>query len=692
MAEEKAALRVTELDFLEIKENLKTFLRSQEQFADFDFDGAGMNVLLDILAYNTHYMAFYQNMIANEMFIDSAQLRPSVISHAKLMNYVPSGQKGATAIINIQAAPSLSEDNDRTTITLDKYTKLMGSDIDGVNYPFVTIRSNTVSKTNGSFSFSNVHIKQGEVVTLQYEMTSGNEARRFEIPSANVDSDTIVVYVQESSTNTDVKLYSVHEDITELTANTLAYFLEENENGFYSFYFGDDVIGKKPKNGSIIICTYLDNVGILSNNINNFVFVESVGGEYSDNVTVSVVSSSRGASSKETIENIRFRAPYAHTAQNRAVTSIDYESLLIKDYNYIDAVSVWGGEDNDPPVYGKVYMSIKTKGNYALTNLEKEIIKNDLIEKRNVLSIIPEIVDPDYTYILLRGKVYYDSRLTSLDADELLATVRTAVEDYIDDELNTFESVFRKSKLVGYIENSEKSITGSDIDVYLQKRADISVNTLQNYTLNYLTTIAKGDMVDKIYTRPQVTVYDNENISRNVYFEEIPESSTGISSIDIVNPGINYTTAPTVTITGDGIGASATAVIVNGRIDRIDVDAPGANYTRATVSITGGGGSEGTAVVKLENNEGTLRSYYFRTNGEKVIVNNNAGTIDYNAGKITIRELYAIDVVENDFYDNDVLTINVPTHEDNIFPKRNRILTLDINDTLSIQLEMVAEK
>ena len=692
MAEEKAALRVTELDFLEIKENLKTFLRSQEQFADFDFDGAGMNVLLDILAYNTHYMAFYQNMVANEMFIDSAQLRPSVISHAKLMNYVPSGQKGSTAIINIQATPSLTEDNDRTTITLDKYTRLMGSDIDGVNYPFVTIRSNTVSKTNGSFSFSNVHIKQGEVVTLQYEMTSGNEARRFEIPSANVDSDTIVVYVQESATNTDVKLYSVHEDITELTANTLAYFLEENENGFYSFYFGDDVIGKKPKNGNIIICTYLDNVGILSNSINNFVFVESVGGEYSDNVSISVVSSSRGASSKESIENIRFRAPYAYTAQNRAVTSIDYESLLLKDYNFIEAISVWGGEDNDPPVYGKVYMSIKTSGNYALTNLEKETIKNELIENRNVLSIIPEIVDPDYTYILLRGKVYYDSRLTALDADELLANVRAAIEDYIDDELNTFESVFRKSKLMTYIENSEKSITGTDIDVYLQKRVDILVNTLQNYTLNYLTPIAKGDLVDKIYTRPQVTVYDNENISRDVYFEEIPESSTGISTIDIVNPGLNYTTAPTVTITGDGIGATATAVIVNGRIDRIDIDTPGSNYTRATVSITGGGGSEGTAVAKLENNEGTLRSYYFKTNGEKVIVNNNAGTIDYSAGKITIRELYALDVIENDFYDDDVLTVNVPTHEDNIFPKRNRILTLDVNDALGIQLEMVAEK
>jgi hypothetical protein len=608
------------------------------------------------------------------------------------MNYVPSGQKGSTAIINIQATPSLTEDNDRTTITLDKYTRLMGSDIDGVNYPFVTIRSNTVSKTNGSFSFSNVHIKQGEVVTLQYEMTSGNEARRFEIPSANVDSDTIVVYVQESATNTDVKLYSVHEDITELTANTLAYFLEENENGFYSFYFGDDVIGKKPKNGSIIICTYLDNVGILSNSINNFVFVESVGGEYSDNVSISVVSSSRGASSKESIENIRFRAPYAYTAQNRAVTSIDYESLLLKDYNYIEAISVWGGEDNDPPVYGKVYMSIKTSGNYALTNLEKETIKNELIENRNVLSIIPEIVDPDYTYILLRGRVYYDSRLTALDADELLANVRAAIEDYIDDELNTFESVFRKSKLMTYIENSEKSITGTDIDVYLQKRVDISVNTLQNYTLNYLTPIAKGDLVDKIYTRPQVTVYDNENISRDVYFEEIPESSTGISTIDIVNPGLNYTTAPTVTITGDGIGATATAVIVNGRIDRIDIDTPGSNYTRATVSITGGGGSEGTAVAKLENNEGTLRSYYFKTNGEKVIVNNNAGTIDYSAGKITIRELYALDVIENDFYDDDVLTVNVPTHEDNIFPKRNRILTLDVNDALGIQLEMIAEK
>ena len=252
MAEEKAALRVSELDFASIKENLKTYLRSQTEFQDYDFEGSGMSVLLDILAYNTHYMAYYLNTTANEMFLDSAQLRSSILSHAKLMNYVPGSPQGALSKINVTVTPSNSEDQASTTLTLNKYTRLLGTDKDGVNYPFVTLYSNTAIKSSGAFNFANVVIKQGEVNSIQYQMTPSNTARRFAIPSSNVDTTTVVVNVQESSSNTDISTYTLADDITEITANSKVYFLEENENSEYTFYFGDDVIGKKPRNGNIL--------------------------------------------------------------------------------------------------------------------------------------------------------------------------------------------------------------------------------------------------------------------------------------------------------------------------------------------------------------------------------------------------------------------------------------------------------
>ena len=225
MSQEKSALRVTELDFLSIRENLKTYLRSQNEFQDFDFDGSGMSVLLDLLAYNTHMMAYYLNMTGNEMFLDTAQIRSSVLSHAKNINYVPGSKQGALSKVNINITPSVTEDQIVSSVVLDKYTRLLGRNKDGINYPFVTLYSNTSSKSGGSFAFSNVFIKQGEVVTLQYPMTSENESRRFEIPSANVDLGTVVITVQESSSNTDTFVYTQAEDITELTANSKVYFI-----------------------------------------------------------------------------------------------------------------------------------------------------------------------------------------------------------------------------------------------------------------------------------------------------------------------------------------------------------------------------------------------------------------------------------------------------------------------------------
>lgn len=693
MAEEKTALRIAELDHLSIKENLKNYLRSQEEFQDYDFDGSGLNILLDILAYNTHYMGFYLNAVANEMFIDTAQLRESIISHAKTMNYVPGSKQGAMSRININVTPSPSENQNVSSITLEKYTRLLGRDIDGVNYPFVTLYSNTSTKDSGSFLFSNVYVKQGEVVTLQYLMEPTNSSRIFEIPSSNVDTTTLTITVQESATNTDIYQYTLADDITTVNANSRVYFIEENQNGFYNFYFGDNVIGKKPANNNIIICTYLDNVGSLSNNITAFTFVQPVAGIFSDNVRVTSAVSSYGGVPKESVEEVRFRAPYFYTTQNRAVTEQDYATLLLKDYNYVQDVNVWGGEDHDPVTYGKVFMSIKTRGNFRLTNFEKERIKNDLIQKRNVLTVTPEIVDPEYTFVMISGSIYYNPTLTGRTSNEILELVKAAIYDYNDNELRGFNYALRKFKLQEYINNAEKSITGSDIQILLQKRLTVDTVQTKTYEIKFNTQLRKSSFgTDRISSYPTIAVFDSGGVSRNAYIEEVVENrTTGIHSIRVVSSGQNYTSAPTVTISGDGSGARAVASILGGRVEKIMITNPGTNYTTAVVSLSGGEGFGATAVADLDADRGTLRSLYYKPDGEEVFVNESFGDVLFDEGKIMINSLRATSVESNAFYEENILTIVAPAKNEIIRPVRNGIITFDENDPRAIQLTVVAE-
>lgn len=683
------SLRVSELDFNEIRTNLKNFLRSQSEFQDFDFDGSGMSVLLDLLAYNTHYMGYYLNMVGNEMFMDTAQLRSSILSHAKITNYVPESRKGAETLVTVTINPV--EDTSATTATIDKYQRFLGSDIDGFNYQFVATNSNTAAKVNGTFTFANVNIKQGQVQTLQYLVEPSNTKRRFKIPSSNVDTSTLIVTVQESTTNTDTVVYNIVSDITTLKGNTYAYFVEEDVDQKYTVYFGDDIIGKKPKDGSVVILTYLDSAGPVANNISDFRPVGKINGKYSNFVTVTANQPSYGGKERENIEQIRFRAPYNYVTQNRAVTRLDYETLITKDYTNIDAVSVWGGDEIDPPIYGKVFLSLKTKSNYELTNLEKERIKKDLIASRNIMTVIPEIVDPDYEYVLIRGKVTYNPSLTSLKSSELINYVKAAIEDYTENELNRFTSTFRKSKLQQYIESAEKSITGSDIQIYLQKRQLFEMNTSTNYVIQFNTPLKKGDYLTKLYSYPEFTVRDGEGIVRSVFIEEVPDSFTGIDKIVVVDPGANYTSTPTVLITGDGVGANAVATIVNGKLESVEVIDKGSIYTRAIVTITGGGGSSAVAQAVLGANLGTLRTYYFKDTGEKIIVNANFGSVNYDTGEVKLNSVLPITVVQNTNYESEVMTINIPAGTEIIPPLRNRVMTLDINDGLAIQIEMVPE-
>ena len=682
-------LTVTDLDFDSIKNNLKIFLRSQTRFQDFDFEGSGMSVLLDLLAYNTHYNAYYLNMIANEMFLDTSKLRQSTVSHAKLINYVPESSHGAETKLNIRVTPSVNEDQGVSTLTLDKYTKVFGGSLDGVNYPFVVSDSYTVDKDANSFLFSNVTIKQGEVVTRQFLMDSTNTKRRFEIPSASVDLNTVIVTVQESSSNTDTFVYNIAEDLTEITRDSKVYFIEENEDGNYRVYFGDDVIGKKPTNGNIINITYIDSVGSIANKINVFTVSANVG-SFNDNVSVSSTGATYSGTEKETIEQVKYHAPYFYTAQNRAVTIYDYETLITKDYPNIDSVAVWGGEDNVPVVYGKVFLSLKTKENFFLSNLEKENIKNSLIENRNVLTVLPEIVDPSYTYIFVRGSVYYDPTLTQYTSAQIRSFVVASIEDYKIDYLGKFRSGFQKSVIQQYIQDSEKSITGSDIKVILQKRIPITLSQTKSYTIDYGIPIKKGDFNSSVSSYPSLGIVDTNFVTRQVFFEEVPSISSGIERIDIVNGGVNYSTVPIVTIVGDGTGAKGIAKLYGGRVASIEMTSKGSNYTRATVSISGDTGSGVVIDPILQSRVGTLRTYYLNESGEKVFVNNDAGTVDYDNGIIVLKSLLPVSVASNGYYETNVLTINTFVDKEIITSIRNKIIDIDVDNPLSYQIEIVS--
>lgn len=692
MATSNNALRVADLDFTSIRNNLKDFLRNQSTFQDYDFEGSGMSVLLDVLAYNTYYNSFYLNMAANESFLDTAQIRNNILSHAKLVNYVPMSKRGSTAVINVVVTPGPSEDQSASYITLDKYTNFLGADKEMINYPFVAINSNTAYKVNGSFTFSNVIIRQGEVVTRQFLVEANNVTRRFQIPSSNVDTSTLSVTVIESSSNNYTTEYSLAGDFIDLRSNSTVYFLEEDHDLNYTIYFGDGVIGQRPANGNIVQVTYLDTVGTKSNNIVRFAPTDGDGiSGYKKNVRITLVEASSGGAEKETNDQIRFRAGHYYTSQNRAVTKSDYEALITKDFPNVEAVSVWGGEENDPPLYGKVFMSLKTKGYYILTNQEKETIRNKLITSRNVLTVDPEIIDPEYVFVLIRGNIKYNPSLTRKTENQITNSIKESIFNYATRELYTFKSTFKLSKMQTYIEGSDPSISSSDVDIYLQRRVKLEVNGINTYNINFNTPLRKGDYGFKFYTFPAVTVLDSGGIRRDVFFEETPESYTGIDSIDIINPGINYTSKPTITITGDGTGATAEAIIVNGRFVAINITNAGLNYTRAFVTISDSQGSGAVLAVKLRSSKSILRTYYYRSNGEKVFVNENAGTINYLTGRITLDALNPLEVIRNDFYDRNVLTLNVVPEQTVIEPSRNRLLAIDTNNIQAIQFNVTPE-
>lgn len=683
MANTDQKLVVSELDFAQIKNNLKNFLRDQSEFSDFDFEAAGINVLLDVLAYNTHYMAYYNNMIANEMFLDTALLRDSVVSHAKMLGYTPVSSIAPRATVNLQ----ITRPGGDTTpsLTLPKFTRLQSTPLNGVSYTFVNTEAKTVDfdPTCNRFCFDNLLIYQGQPLsyTFAYDATN-NETQSFELPDAGIDTSTIEVLVQESSTSLKTEKYLLATDVTNVTSSNSVYFIDETRNGKYKIYFGDGIIGKSLINGNIVIINYLRTDGAAANKSNAFSLIDSVGGF--TNSIVYPIKAASGGTGQESVTKIRYSAPKAYVSSNRGVTKEDLIALINKNYPYFESVNVWGGEENDPPIYGKVFIAAKPTLGFEVTEAEKLEVINDVIKPISVVTVIPEFVNVDYNYLNIFAEVFYDKTKTTKSSDAVQSTVRTAIINYKNSELDNFNSKFKLSRLLRAIDDSEISISYSDAVTLIEKRLSPQIGTARNYKLEFGTSLSREDTSYKIYSTPAFTKYDGEGVVRSCFFEETPGSSSGIESIEIVSASGTYSQTPTIVINGDGIGANAYPVVVNGKITEVIVDKPGVNYTTAKALLYYQDELDNTAsfTVNVQGRYGVLRSYFFDDNNIKVILNAEAGTIDYTLGTISLREFDPISISDP----IKILRIIAKPKTNNFESARSRIITIDEEDVDSIKI------
>jgi len=473
-------LEVSDFDFDNIKSNLKTFLQSQSEFQDYNFEGSGFAVLLDILAYNTHHLGFNANMLANEMYLDSADIRKNIVSLAKMLGYTPSSVRTPTASIDV-----LINDGSGSSITMTKGT-VFTSTVNGTSFQFVNNADIITTPVDGVYRFSNVEIYEGTLVTFRYTVDTTDTDQRFIIPSPLVDTSTLVVRVQTSSTNTTTSTYTLATGLADVQSTSKVYFLQEAEDGKFEVYFGDNAIGAKLSDGNIVILEYIVSNVDAANGASTFTPAATIGG-FSD-ITVTTKSNAQGGTVAESKESIRFNAPLQYTSQNRAVTTSDYESLVRSIYPNALSVSAWGGEDDETPVYGKVIIAIKAASGSTLTTATKQSIVTQL-KKFNVASVVPQIVDPETTSILLTSSVKYDEKLTTKTATTLKSDVLTALSNYNTTTLQKFDGVFRYSKVTGIIDDTDNSIVSNITTIKIRKNFTPTLNTSSRYDIYFRNSL-----------------------------------------------------------------------------------------------------------------------------------------------------------------------------------------------------------
>ena len=474
-------LQVTELDFDDIKNNLKTYMKNQEEFKDYNFEGSALSTLVDLLSYNTHYLAMNANLAVNESFLDTATLRSSVVSHAKTLGYTPRSARAPIAYLDVTVNTNAAN---VPSVTMAKGTKF-STQLDGTTYSFTTNQALTTIPSNGILRFSNVPVYEGSLVTTKYTVDTANPDKKYLLTSDRADTTTLKVSVQTSVADATIETYSLATDITQVNATSKSFFLQESDDGKFEVYFGDGVVGAKPVDGNIVILEYVVTNKGKANGANSFSGT-TVGG-YSDIVIATLVAAQGGAE-PETIQSIKYNAPLDFASQGRAVTTDDYKLLVPQVYADAKSVQIWGGEDNNPPIYGQVYISLQTNSGITLTQSQKDTIARSL-DRYNIASVRPIFVDPQTLKLRLTTNFKFNSNVTTKSVGDLESLVRTSLSNYSDSDLEKFDGIFRFSKVSKLIDDTDPSILSNITTVKIQKSFTATLNTATKYVIDFTNAL-----------------------------------------------------------------------------------------------------------------------------------------------------------------------------------------------------------
>ena len=495
MTANQKSLNLSNLEFDGIKKNIKEFMKGQEEFIDFDFDGSGMSVMLDVMAYTTHYMGFHTNMAINESFLDTATLRNSVVSHAKALGYVPKSPISAEAIVKLTFDTTGS---DPSFIVVEKGTQFI-SNINGVPLPFTNLETVNISADEGGEFSGEIKLNQGTLKGLEWTMDATSETQKFLIADETCDRGTITMTIADWP-------WINNQNLAELNNDSSVFFVQEGLDGVTELYFGNGLFGRRPLDGQTIKLTYLGTQGEAGNYTSTiqeqvFALESTIAGAYTaSSVTVETVDISSLGSEQETTQSIKETAPRAYERQDRAVTAEDYKTILVEKYPNIEAIAVWGGEENDPPQYGAVFICIKPKHGLELSPLTKTRLTDEILSKYNMLAINPIITAPEYTYIDVEATVKYDPVLTQLSAGEVQTKIIAGIEEFFEAELTQFKVTLRYSRLVETIDNADPSISNNLTNIKMYKKFFIEAsNTVGNYIFRFDNAITAGTSVSSVF-------------------------------------------------------------------------------------------------------------------------------------------------------------------------------------------------
>ena len=605
-------IQISELDFSSIKSSIKEYMKSDPTFKDYDFEGSGLSTLTDLLSYNTYYNSFYLNMISNEMFLDTARLRDNVVAKAKLLGYTPTSARAAEAALScsFEIISDYEDPLDFASIKIDNTFMFSKNNSQTYEeYKFIPKVSRTVNRTfapliqrDGTYKHSyeifDLEVIQGTLVEEKMIVDTTDPNQKFLISNSNIDTDTLRVFIQSNVADTNYVEFKRSVDTMALTDISKVFFLQESYQEKFEIVFGDGVLGSAISSGNIITVKYLVTKGAAANDMTgNLRLISSNRNIRAANIqdNLQIIGRSYGGADSESINSIKFYAPKTFEGQNRAVTARDYQTIIPKIYPQASSVNIWGGEDSDPPEYGKVFISIKPNSGFYVSSQEKQAIKRDLVKNYSVLTLTPDIVDPDFIKLKMTTQVKYDNESTMLDEATLQEIVKKSIIDYDMNMLNDFNSYFRYSQFLAKIDQSDESITNNLTEILMINEKPIFVDTATSYRFRFSNALTPSTLYSKAFY-----ITGNENA---YYLDD------------------------------DGLGK--------------------------------------------------VRFHTMDRSGEKVYTPLYSGTIDYETGTILIPDISIRSVVGL----SSSLGVVVKPLNNDIFPVRNQIILLDLDELVILMLE-----